>query len=64
MTSEITMGTDVLIDQLVSIQEPRNQQKFRDTLQSIVLMARAEGRLEATNTALAFQAALTTRSLH
>lgn len=62
--SDISMGTDVLIEQLVSIQEERNQQKFRDTLTSIVLMARAEGRLEAMNTAVAFQAALATRSLH
>lgn len=59
-----TQGTDVLIDQLVSIQEPSNQQKFRDTLTSIVLMARAEGRIDAMNTALEFQAAQTTRSLH
>lgn len=59
-----TMGTDVLIEQLVSIQEPRNQQKFRDTLQSIVLMARAEGRLEAAQTAREYITAINTRSLH
>lgn len=59
-----TQGTDVLIEQLVSIQEPRNQQKFRDTLTSIVLMARAEGRLEAQQLAVAFQTAINTRSLH
>lgn len=59
-----TMGTDVLIEQLVSIQEPRNQQKFRDTLQSIVALAKAEGRLEASKTAREYIAALNVRSLH
>lgn len=56
--------TDELIEQMTAMQDPRNQHAFRETLRSIVRLARVEERLEARGIAIAHQAEMTAETLH
>jgi hypothetical protein len=57
-------STDDLIEQLTGMQPRSNQASYRTLLQTIVLQAKAEGRLEAVRTMNASLTQALSGSLH
>lgn len=56
--------TDELIEQLTVLQADENQHAFRETLHSLVRLAKVEGRLELTREAKEALHSYTSGSLH
>lgn len=56
--------TDELIEQLTALQDASNQHAFRETLHSLVRLAKVEGRLEVTREANAALNAWPAGGLH
>lgn len=59
-----TLTSDDCIEQLTQNQPPHNQHAFRETLRTIVRLAKSEGRIEAIEAGREALRAMSDRSLH